>query len=1296
MKRALLALVAGVLALPIASTHVGAQAPAPLSFFTNYFVTGDYVVDGTSLWRKGVGGRATAAITVNGVPEGADVVAAFLYVQTAEVVQWSGIDHAAFKGNDFGPGNASLAKALNWEQATRPCWTVALPGGRRLVTYRADVLRFFDADDGDGPNRGKLAINGAHTVSVPDYGYTFGDDDELGIEGVGNTGARAVGASLLIVYRDPAMPFRGVVIYDGGFTKQAFSTMLQPLAGYYQASGDPAARLTAIIGDGRPYLSERVRVNGTTVATNPFTSSDGPKWDNWTMPLTPAVVPADSSGAAVEIAPNGLLSDCVSASAMVMSVNVQDGDEDGLLDVWETAGAPGGTAPLFDPKGQPLPLLGAMGADPARRDLFVELGYMSTAATTYGGAAAPAHSHLPGPAALKLMGDAFAAAPTGAIAVHFDVGAGYDAGVAAPYVVPAPHARGGELIDEQATVCPPGADPWVCQFSAYPGTVGWKSGFRFLRDQVTHVNGAAVLDFDDTLCGTPGTACTRRFDPNRQQTFHYALFAHAIGLPKSEDKLSADFHVPRTNAGVADFPGGDVMVTLGGFLDLDGLPVGTPFMQASTLMHELGHNLELRHGGGALEPNCKPTYFSVMNYLYQLRGLLDDGGAPNLAFSRNGPTITPVFEGLLPAVGIQPYRLGWFAPLTTSYLNGKAKIPTRFCNGAEIPAGFPASALSVRVDAARTNDAIDWRADGDGNPQAPTPVAQDVNFDGDANGTLESFDDWGHVALNQIGSRRNIGVVFPVTTPGGALDAVGPLSVNLGKGDLGKGDLGKGDLGKGDLGKGDLGKGDLGKGDLGKGDLGKGDLGKGDLGKGDLGGGDLFDPVGFPEAPPGGELDFETFTSMGNDPAYEFRACVVGADCVGAPPELQVHDVLLSWTPATGGVVSYSAFRAPGAEIPDESLWSAVGLPVPATASPLQQVDTASLANGATYTYFVLANYGDGTTSAPSNPVTVVAVNDPFVAGNDNYATAEDTPLTVPANGVLANDNDPDDAPPYTVELVSGPASGSLVLLTNGGFSYTPAANTHGTVTFTYRAKAGALESNVASVTIVVTAVNDPPTISNIADRTIDANANTGAVTFTVGDVDDPTATTLTVTGSSNNATLVPAAGIVFGGSGTARTVTVTPAANQSGSATITVTTTDAGGLSATDTFVLTVNAVGYGLVNVKNLPPPAGTTFKPSKYGTLVEFKWQFTRNGALVASADAQPSVTITGPGGYNQTFTPANCGAFGFSFTYNSSYKKWEFDWKPKNAAVGTYSVVVRSGKTGQNFPVSGGYPVVFRSY
>ena len=58
-------------------------------------------------------------------------------------------------------------------------------------------------------------------------------------------------------------------------------------------------------------------------------------------------------------------------------------------------------------------------------------------------------------------------------------------------------------------------------------------------------------------------------------------------------------------------------------------------------------------------------------------------------------------------------------------------------------------------------------------------------------------------------------------------------------------------------------------------------------------------------------------------------------------------------------------------------------------------------------------------------------------------------------------------------------------------------------------------------------------------------------MSFTISDDD---LATVAVSGSSSNTTLVPSANIVFGGSGADRTVTVTPAANQSGTATITVT----------------------------------------------------------------------------------------------------------------------------------------------
>ena len=81
----------------------------------------------------------------------------------------------------------------------------------------------------------------------------------------------------------------------------------------------------------------------------------------------------------------------------------------------------------------------------------------------------------------------------------------------------------------------------------------------------------------------------------------------------------------------------------------------------------------------------------------------------------------------------------------------------------------------------------------------------------------------------------------------------------------------------------------------------------------------------------------------------------------------------------------------------------------------------------------------------------------------------------------------------------------------------------------------------------------------------------------------------LTVTASSSNPTLVPNANIVVGGSGVSRTVTVTPAANQTGTATITITGGD-GVSTASDTFVVTVNPV-----------TPVGSTFAGAYPGKIM-----------------------------------------------------------------------------------------------
>jgi hypothetical protein len=138
----------------------------------------------------------------------------------------------------------------------------------------------------------------------------------------------------------------------------------------------------------------------------------------------------------------------------------------------------------------------------------------------------------------------------------------------------------------------------------------------------------------------------------------------------------------------------------------------------------------------------------------------------------------------------------------------------------------------------------------------------------------------------------------------------------------------------------------------------------------------------------------------------------------------------------------------------------------------------------------------------------------------------------------------------------------------NRTVTITPAANQSGTATITLTASDGALTAT-DTFTLTVTAVNDAPTISNITDRSIAVNSNTGAIGVTIGDI-ETAATSLTLTRASSNPTLVPLSGIVLGGTGASRTVTVTPAANQLGSSTITVTVSD-GTLTTSDTFLVTV-----------------------------------------------------------------------------------------------------------------------------
>jgi hypothetical protein len=116
---------------------------------------------------------------------------------------------------------------------------------------------------------------------------------------------------------------------------------------------------------------------------------------------------------------------------------------------------------------------------------------------------------------------------------------------------------------------------------------------------------------------------------------------------------------------------------------------------------------------------------------------------------------------------------------------------------------------------------------------------------------------------------------------------------------------------------------------------------------------------------------------------------------------------------------------------------------------------------------------------------------------------------------------------------------------------------------------------------LTVTAINDAPILSLIADQSTDEDTSR-PVSLTVSDVDTASGS-LVLNGNSSNSALVSGTNLVFSGTGANRTLTVSPRSNQSGSATITVTVSD-GALNASDTFVLTVRPVN-DTPTISNIP---------------------------------------------------------------------------------------------------------------
>lgn len=319
-----------------------------------------------------------------------------------------------------------------------------------------------------------------------------------------------------------------------------------------------------------------------------------------------------------------------------------DRDRDGIPDAWERYGV------LVDaPDGPRWVDLPAMGADPDRPDVFLQIDWMADAK----------HDQHPDPAAIALVVDAFRRAPvrspTGStgIALHVDAG---------PRSLLADDRPWGYLSRAREL-------PWQDNLGTFvDGSYDWSA---FLR-----------------VAARPGGFA----ETGRSPIFHYAIFGHYHDRDNREGSGAS---------GIARGIGGtELLVTLGNFTR----HVGTSREQAGALMHELGHNLGLRHGG-CDDVNFKTEYRSVMNYAYQMAGLARGGDRDVIDFAR----------GRVPSLDAS------LAEADTGLLD----------RAADAPGGSSTAPRAVPSGTPRTPDV------------APQPSGSR------SCGDMAAFDDWGSVRL---------------------------------------------------------------------------------------------------------------------------------------------------------------------------------------------------------------------------------------------------------------------------------------------------------------------------------------------------------------------------------------------------------------------------------------------------------------------------------------------------------------------------------------------------------------------
>jgi VCBS repeat-containing protein len=274
-----------------------------------------------------------------------------------------------------------------------------------------------------------------------------------------------------------------------------------------------------------------------------------------------------------------------------------------------------------------------------------------------------------------------------------------------------------------------------------------------------------------------------------------------------------------------------------------------------------------------------------------------------------------------------------------------------------------------------------------------------------------------------------------------------------------------------------------------------------------------------------------------------------------------------------------------------------------------------------------------GTAATVSLTVTPAA-NAPL-SHSKSYSLSEDTVKTVAAPGILTNDTDPNGLSLSAV-LEVGPAHGSLTLNSDGSFSFSPAANYNGSDKFTYRANNGTYGSAIATITLNIAAVNDPPVGVNDAYMAVQ---NTTLVVSGKGvlandtDVDSTTLTAVLGMGPSHGSVTLNSNG----------SFSYFPETDYAGSDSFTYSPRDS-----------SLTSVSPATVSITVTPAPGSPIAKDDSYTTNEDTTLTIAALGGVLSNdtdAEGDPLSAVVGVKPANGTLTLNSDGSF--SYLPNSNY-------------------------------------------